>query len=83
MRASYQHYYDHAEANDWASVRLSQHRVGAEEVYMVSTTTDGDDNYMELFAKDGRALASGESLADDPRVWDEEFGACRAGVIWE
>ncbi|MDE0883571.1 MAG: hypothetical protein OSB21_13345 [Myxococcota bacterium] len=83
VQESYEHYFNNAEANDWGSVTISKHQVGGEDVYMVSTTTDGDDNYMELFAKDGAKLASGQSYADDTRVWDAEFGACRAGVIWD
>jgi len=83
VQDSYKHYYDNAEANDWASVYLSKHQVGGDDVYMVATRTDGSDNYMELFDASGKPLASGEALEDDPRAWDSEFGACRAGVIWD
>jgi hypothetical protein len=83
VRDSYNHYFSHAEANDWGTVRIAKHQVAGEDVYMVNTTTDGSDNYMELFAADGRPLASGQAQEDDARNWDAEFGACRTGVIWE
>jgi len=83
VQDSYQHYYDNAEANDWASVYLSKHQVGDDDVYMIATRTDGSDNYMELFDASGKPLASGEALEDDRRNWDSEFGACRARVIWD
>jgi hypothetical protein len=83
VRESYNHYFNHAEANDWGTVRIAKHQVAGEDVYMVNTTTDGSDNYMELFAADGRPLASGQAQEDDARNWDAEFGACRTGVIWE
>ena len=60
VRDSFAHYYDHAEANDWATVYLSRHELDGESLYMVATRTDGSDNYMELFGADGRPLASGE-----------------------
>ena len=83
VRDSYQHYYDHAEANDWASVYISQHPVDGESVYMVATRTDGSDNYMELFDASGTALASGRAIENEPRDWDTTFGDCRSGVIYD
>ena len=83
VRDSYQHYYDHAEANDWATVYISKHPLDGESVYMVATRTDGSDNYMELFDADGVALASGRAIENDPRDWDSTFGDCRSGVVYD
>lgn len=83
VQDSYQHYYDHAEANDWASVYISKHQLDDESVYMVATRTDGSDNYMELFDVNGEALASGRAIEDEPRDWDSSFGECRSGVVYD
>ena len=83
VRDSYQHYYDHAEANDWATVYISKHPLDGESVYMVATRTDGSDNYMELFDSNGVALASGRAIENDTRTWDSTFGDCRSGVIYD
>ena len=83
VRDSFAHYYDHAEANDWATVYLSRHELDGESLYMVATRTDGSDNYMELFGADGRPLASGEAMENEPRRWDAEFGASRARVVYD
>ena len=62
---------------------LSRHELDGESLYMVATRTDGSDNYMELFGADGRPLASGEAMENEPRRWDAVFGASRARVVYD
>ena len=83
VRKSYQHYYNHCEAQDWATVSVSKHAMGEQMVWMVATRTDGSDNYMELFDAAGSPLASGRAIENDPRVWDRHFGAIREAVVYD
>tara|TARA_B100000676_G_C17556576_1_gene570081 strand:- start:128 stop:529 length:402 start_codon:yes stop_codon:yes gene_type:complete len=77
VQESYDYYYNKAEANDWGSVRVLERQVGDDPVYLVATTTDGSDAYMELFDRDGEPLGSGQQIEGQPTDWDAVQGACR------
>jgi len=70
-------YYYQAEAQDWASVRLYQGKIDGEPVHVVYMTTDGDDQYLEVFNKNGQAVASSEFMAWQSVDWDEWPGRAR------
>ena len=70
-------FYYQAEAQDWASVRLYQGKIDGEPVHVVYMTTDGDDQYLEVFNKNGQAIASSEFMAWQSVDWDEWPGRAR------
>ena len=70
-------YYYQAEAQDWASVRLFEGKIDGEPVHAVYMTTDGDDQYLEVFNKNGQAVASSQFMAGQPVTWDEWPGRAR------
>ena len=77
VQESYDWYFETAEANDWGTVRVLQRQVGDESVYMVATTTDGSDHYMELFDVRGAPLGSGQQMDGETTQWDANQGDCR------
>lgn len=77
VQESYDYYYNKAEANDWGTVRVLERQVGDDPIYLVATTTDGSDAYMELFDRDGAPLGSGQQIEGQPTDWDAIQGACR------
>jgi len=77
VQESYDYYYQEAEANDWGTVRVLEREVDGDPVYLVATTTDGSDAYMELFDASGLPLGSGQQIEGESTVWDAEQGDCR------
>jgi hypothetical protein len=83
VRASHDFYFANVEANDWGNASILKREVDGETVWQVAVTTDGDDTWSELFSEDGKPLASGRKWADDPTIWDSEFGASRSATIYD
>ena len=83
VRASHAFYFANVEANDWGNASILKREVDGESVWQVAVTTDGDDTWSELFSKDGEPLASGRKWADNPTIWDGEFGASRSATIYD
>lgn len=77
VKESYDYYFNRAEANDWGTVRVLKREVEGDPVYLVATTTDGSDAYMELFSESGDQLGSGQQMEGERTDWDARFGACR------
>ena len=74
VRDGFAHYYDHAEANDWATVYLSRHELDGESLY----TGDPHRRFGQLHGSSRR-----EAMENEPRRWDAEFGASRARVVYD
>jgi hypothetical protein len=66
-----------AEQNDWAGVKARSFKLEGETIYVVSMFGEGDHAYLELFDKNGGALASARFLGDNFSRWDETFGMGR------
>ncbi|MFC1708176.1 hypothetical protein ACFL59_15380 [Planctomycetota bacterium] len=79
VRESYDYYVANVEDEDWGTARLFKHEVSGREVYVTGVTTDGDDGYLEVFAKTGKPLVSARTELDQV-AWDDCFGAVRDAV---
>lgn len=71
--ASFDHFY-RAENADWATVRLFEGKLGGEDVKVLYCTTDGDDEYLEIYKTDGEPMASARLWGGADLVWDDFFG---------
>lgn len=69
--------YYRSEAADWASTSAHRARVSGQDVWLIYTSTDGDDAYLEVFAKDGKPLASTRLQAGELQGWDPFVGRAR------
>jgi len=83
LGAAFDYYYEKVEQQDWGSVRTLAMEVDGQTAYAVTVTTDGDDQYLELFAADGTPLASGMKYPDEAPAWDATFGGIRSKVVYE
>ncbi len=72
----FDHFY-RAEAADIASVKLLKGKVDGKDAYAVYVTTDGDDEYVELYDAQGQGLASARLWAGDDFTPDPFFGRGR------
>lgn len=70
-------WYYRAEKADWASCGLWRVTLGGADVYLVYTSSDGDDCWLETFATDGTPALSARFLAGTFQLWDEFFGRAR------
>ena len=77
VQESYDWYYNKAEANDWGTARVLARQVGDDPIFLVATTTDGSEHYMELFDARGNALGSGQQMDGELTQWDQRQGDCR------
>ncbi len=62
---------------DFATVSLQRAKIGGHELYVVYTTTDGDDAYLEVLDKAGKPVGSARVESDALIGWDEVFGRTR------
>ncbi len=74
--AAYDHY-ARAEQADWAGVRLVKGEVQGTPVYAMFMSTDGDDQFVELFDAQGNGIASAKRWEDGTFAPDAYFGAAR------
>ncbi|OGR12183.1 MAG: hypothetical protein A2341_20850 [Deltaproteobacteria bacterium RIFOXYB12_FULL_58_9] len=70
-------YFYRAEEADWASVSLQRGIVAGYKVWATYMTTDGDDEYLEVFTEGGQPLVSARLWAGGAPTWDEFFGRDR------
>jgi len=85
VQEAFRFYFDNVETRDWGGVGIFKlDDIAGETVYVVNTTTDGDDGFVEVFDGTGRRLATGQTDLDaggNPITgWDEQLGAVRARV---
>jgi hypothetical protein len=57
-------------AQDLGSVHGVTLRVGEQMTFAIAVTTDGDDGWLEIYARDGTLLAAGRSYLDQV-LWAE------------
>jgi hypothetical protein len=74
-------YYSKAQERDVATVNLHKAKIAGHEVYLISTFTDGDDGYLEIYKRDGSPISSARLSAETLFAWDEYFGRARATPI--
>lgn len=65
VREAYDLYFEEVECGDWGSVRFYMMPVAEEDVFIIHTTTDGDDGWLELIALDGSPLGLGKTYLDE------------------
>lgn len=70
-------FYRRAMDADIAGVTLHKGKIGGHDVYVVFTTTDGDDGYPEVRSKSGKPVASARLQASELIGFDEVFGRAR------
>jgi len=70
-------WYYQAEDADWASCGLWRVTLGGAEVYLLYTSSDGDDGWLETFSTDGTPALSARLLTGQLDRWDEFFGRAR------
>ena len=64
VQAAHSYYYENVESADWGSVRLYFVPLGEHGFFVVRTTTDGDDGWIELFGQDGVELGFGRTYIE-------------------
>lgn len=74
--------YGRAEQADWASVSAHRAKIGTHDVWILYTSTDGDDASLEVFKKDGTPLASAKLYAAEMLGWDPFVGRARFAPIF-
>lgn len=70
-------FFERAQAHDWAGVTLQQAKIGGFDAYVIYTSTDGDDAYLEVLDKGGAPIVSGRVQAEQLLGFDEVFGRDR------
>lgn len=70
VRQAVDYYYEHIEKRDIGVVRLYQLTVEGSSVYLVRTTTDGDDGWIELFDATGEPFGTGRTYIEQV-AWGE------------
>lgn len=70
VKEAIQYYYENVEKRDVGVVRLYQLSVENTNVFVVRTTTDGDDGWVELFNENGESLGVGRTYIELV-AWDE------------
>jgi hypothetical protein len=70
-------FYGRAMDADWATVSLQRARIDGHEVYLVYTSTDGDDAYLEVLDRRGQPVTSARIFAEELVGFDETFGRAR------
>lgn len=69
--------YERAEQRDWATASLMKGKLGDQDVWALSFTTDGDAAAVEVYSRSGKPLVSAR-LSDDKLLgWDRFFGRAR------
>ena len=70
-------FYYRVENADWGSVSLHHGSLAGHAVYVVYTSTDGDDAWLEVFSDAGTPVVSARLWAGEILGWDEFFGRGR------
>ncbi|MFO0723575.1 MAG: hypothetical protein U1E65_07335 [Myxococcota bacterium] len=70
-------FFERAESHDWAGVTLQRANVAGFDAYLVFTTTDGDDGYLEVLDKNGAPVLSARLSGEELVGIDEVFGRDR------
>ncbi|NJL73710.1 MAG: hypothetical protein HC892_00415 [Saprospiraceae bacterium] len=70
VREAVDYYYEHIEKRDIGVVRLYQLMLENSLVYLVRTTTDGDDGWIELFGATGEPFGTGRTYIEQV-AWGE------------
>lgn len=84
-------WYYQAESADWASCGLWTLSLAGVDVYLLYTSSDGDDAWLECYGLDGTPAASARFYGGKLLRWDEFFGRARlstallqiGGYTWE
>ena len=85
VQEAFNFYFKHCEQEDWGSVGVYKANLNGQAVYVVRTSTDGDDGFVEAFNFAGKRIATGlEGYKDDGKggftpttTWDTKLGAVR------
>lgn len=81
VQEAFNFYFKHVETADWGSVSVFKANVKGEAAFVVRTSTDGDDSYVEAFNFAGKRIATGLGGFDDAGkatiTWDAKLGDVR------
>ena len=64
VRHAVDYYYNNVEAQDWGGVTLLKAPLAEQPTYIVRTTTDGDDGWLELYGEQGEELGVGRTYIE-------------------
>lgn len=81
LRAAFDFYY-RVERRDIGGVRLDRGRIGGFELYTLTTTTDGDDAYVEVWSTEPALLGAARFYAYQAPVWDDFPGRVRLSPLF-
>ncbi len=65
VREAYDLYYENVECGDWGTVRFYLMPVRDEEIFVIQTTTDGDDGWLEVYDLTGNPLGLGKTYLEE------------------